>query len=172
MTARIALSIVALVGVLPVVVSAAPPVSAPQACAPTYCFEVIATLPDRPMAIRIESTVPKDASTATVEMGRGFSIAFHSRYVEWKERGVLPPAVWRRPGKGKADARSCLKCGSPGWNEVIGIAMTGIPESYGNDLSGISVCFWPLDLSSAGYGDGRRLRLGQKICIADPVSER
>ncbi len=54
----------------------------------------------------------------------------------------------------------------------MGIAMTGIPESYGNDLSGISVCFWPLDRSSAGHGDGRTLRLGEKVCIADPAPKR
>ncbi|WP_285309975.1 hypothetical protein [Stenotrophomonas maltophilia] len=172
MIMRSASSVVILAASLPAAASAAPPVSVPQACAPTYCIEVGATLPDRPVTIRVESTVPADASTTTVDMGRGFSIGFHSRYVEWKAgRMGLPPARWT-PGKAKASAAACLKCGAPGWNEVMGIAMTGIPEDYGNDLSGISVCFWPLDRSPAGHGDGRTLRLGEKVCIADPVPRR
>lgn len=172
MIARLAFSAVFLVAALAADASAAPPVSVPQACAPTYCVEVIATMPDRPMTIRVESTVPADASTTTVDLGRGFSIAFHSRYVEWKAGEMsLPPARWK-PGKARASAAACLKCGAPGWNEVIGIAMTGVPESYGDDLSGISVCFWPLDRSSAGHGDGQTLRLGAKVCVADPVPKR
>lgn len=161
-------SIVALIVALSGEAHAAPPVSVPQACAPTYCIEVIATAPDRPVAIRVESTVPADASVTTVEMGRGFSIAFHSRYVEWKAPGVgLPSARWK-PGNASASAAACLKCGALGWNEVIGIAMVGIPERYSDDLSNISVCFWPLDRSAAGRGDGRTMRLGEKVCVSGP----
>ena len=168
MILRIASSAIALTVALPGAASATPPVSVPQACAPTYCIEIIATTPDRPVAIRVESTVPADVSTTTVDMGRGFSIAFHSRYVEWKAGAVGRPAVRWKPGKASVSAAACLKCGAPGWNEAIGIAMTGIPESYGEDFSRISVCFWPLDRSSAGHGDGTILRLGEKVCVADP----
>ena len=172
MIPRIASSAIALAVALPGAASAAPPAPVPVACAPTYCIEVIATTPDRPVAVRVESTVPADASTTTVDMGRGFSIAFHSRYVEWKAGAAGQPAARWKPGKSKASASAaaCLKCGAPGWNEVIGIAMTGIPERYGDDLSGINVCFWPLDLSAAGRGDGRTLRLGEQVCVAHPVS--
>ena len=172
MIVRIAASVVILAASLVTAASAAPPVSVPQACAPTYCIEVIATAPDRPLAIRVESTVPADASTTRVDMGRGFSIAFRSQYVEWKTGGTKLSAPRWTLGKGKANAAACLKCGEPGWNEVMGIAMTGIPESYGDDLSGISVCFWPLDRSSAGRGEGRTLRLGEKVCVADPAPKR
>lgn len=171
MILRTAASAIGLIFALPCAAFAAPPVSVPQACAPTYCIEVIATTPDRPVAIRVESAVPADASTTTVDMGRGFTIAFHSRYVEWKPGAAGLPAVRWKPGKATASAAACLKCGAPGWNEVIGIAMAGIPERYGDDLSGISVCFWPLDRSSAGRGGGKTLRLGEKVCVADPVSK-
>lgn len=145
--------------------AAAPPVSLPQGCAPTYCFEVIATAPDQPRLIRIESTVPADAATSTVDLGRGFAVGFHSRYVEngATVTGLSVPA-WKRSER-KATAVVCLTCSVPGASEVLGIALWGIPGSYDEDLSGISVCVWPLDRSSVAHGDGRVLRLGEKVCI-------
>ena len=145
---------------------AAPPPSYPQACAPTYCVEVIATTPDRPRQISVKSDYLSGKQTLVVDMGRKFMVAFSSKNVDTRlATAKEQEARWNRAGS-KATAWACLRCGaSKGRDAVLGIALTGIPEDYDLTLYGIDVCFWPLDMSLAGYGDGRTMGLGDKVCI-------
>ena len=101
----------------------------------------------------------------TVEMGRGFVVAFSSKQLDVR----LPSSMngqnrWKRQGN-SATAWGCLTCGTRGKDVVIGVAAVGIPASYNTELYGLTVCFWPLDMSAAGYGDGKSMRLGEKACI-------
>ncbi len=151
---------------LPASAAAAPPVQRPIACAPSYCVDVIATAPDRVSTVTTKSSVLVGTSTMTLEMGRGFVVAFSSRYLDRRVGHVTPDEnIWRLDGN-FAKSWGCLRCGNAGGKDaVIGVAVTGIPANYDIALYGLEVCYWPLDMSTAGYGDGKSLRLGQKTCI-------
>jgi len=151
---------------IPVSVAGAPPVSYPQACAPTYCVQIIATVPDQPQNFIIRHNATANTSTMTVDMGRGFFIAFSSRPSQVRMSHALGESQWRFSGQ-SASAWRCLRCdGLRRGSEVLGIAMTGIPSGYDSQQLGLSVCTWPLDMSAAGYGDGRSMGLGEKVCIS------
>jgi hypothetical protein len=142
-----------------------PPVRIPQACAPTYCVEVIATHPDRPQTITTRYDVSAETATMTVDMGRGFVVAFSSKYADLRLSHTSTENLWSRLGDG-ASAWTCLRCGSSRGNDaVLGIALRGIPSSYDSSLYGLDVCVWPLDRSAAGYGDGTTMQLGKKTCV-------
>lgn len=142
-----------------------PPVEFPQACAPTFCVQVVATYPDQPGTFVTQHNAKTEAATMTVDMGRGFFVAFSSKYVESRLSHAPTENQWERRAH-SAKAWTCLRCGATkGKDEVLGVALSGIPQSYGNDQFGLSVCVWPLDRSAAGYGDGKSMRLGDKVCI-------
>src|SRR3546814_6545314 len=67
---------------IPTFAAGAPPVEYPQACAPTYCVQIIATHPDQPQKFVIQHNAKMGTATMTVDMGRGFFVAFSSKYVE------------------------------------------------------------------------------------------
>src|SRR3546814_3564359 len=83
----------------------------------------------------------------TVDMGRGFFVAFNSKYVE--SRLIHAPSENRWDHRDdSATAWSCLRCGAKrGKDEVLGVALRGIPSSYDFNSLGLSVCIWPLDRS-------------------------
>ena len=143
-----------------------PPVDYPQACAPTYCVQVTGTVPDQPKEFVIQHDARTGAATMIVDMGRGFFVAFSSQYVELRLNHTSNENRWTHRDD-NASAWTCLKCGTTrGKDEVLGIVLRGIPPSYHFDHLGLSVCVWPLDMSAAGYGDGRSMRLDEKICIS------
>jgi hypothetical protein len=142
-----------------------PPAQFPQACAPTYCVQVIATYPDAPRTIETKYDVSAETTSMTVRMGRGFVVAFSSKFADTRLSHAPSENLWNRQGN-TASAWTCLRCGSAkGKDAVLGVALRGIPSSYDDLLSGLDVCVWPLDRSAAGYGDGRTMRLGEKSCI-------
>src|SRR3546814_4522471 len=57
---------------IPTFAAGAPPVEYPQACAPTYCVQIIATHPDQPQKFVIQHNAKMGTATMTVDMGRGF----------------------------------------------------------------------------------------------------
>src|SRR3546814_5031573 len=67
---------------IPTFAAGAPPVEYPQACAPTYCVQIIATHPDQPQKFVIQHTAKMGTATMTVELGRGFFVAFNSKHVD------------------------------------------------------------------------------------------
>src|SRR3546814_5345027 len=54
---------------IPTFAAGAPPVEYPQACAPTYCVQIIATHPDQPQKFVIQHTAKMGTATMT-EIGR------------------------------------------------------------------------------------------------------
>jgi hypothetical protein len=146
-----------------------PPVQFPQACAPTYCVAIVATYPDLPQTIATRYDVSAETASMTVHMGGKFVVAFSSKFVDARLSHPPTENLWNRHGN-IASAWTCLRCGSAkGKDAVLGIALRGIPSSYGVSLSGLDVCVWSLDRSAAGYGDGRTMRLGERSCIRAPA---
>src|SRR5690606_20108337 len=102
----------------------------------------------------------------TVDMGRGFVVAFSSRPSQSRLNHAPGENRWRFRAHG-ASAWRCLRCdGVRGRSEVLGIAMRGVPSSFDYQQQGVSVCTWPLAMSTAGYGDGRAMGLGEMVCIS------
>lgn len=147
-----------------------PPADFPQACAPSYCVQVLPTYLNIPGRVTVNARATVGDETLTMELGNGLAVAFHARYVEGRLKHGSTEARWQRTGS-KATAWTCLRCGAVrGKDAVLGIAVTGISSSYDAELSGLSVCFWPLDMSAAGYGNGTTMRLGERICIDGKLS--
>lgn len=150
----------------PALAAGPPPVEYPQACAPTYCVQITATTPDQPKEFVIQHDARTGAATMTVDMGRGFFVAFSSKYVESRLSHTSSENRWIQRDDSASTWR-CLKCGTiRGKDEVLGVVLRGIPPSYDFSNLGLSVCVWPLDMAAAGYGDGRSMRLDEKICIS------
>ena len=149
-------------------VSAAPPVPQPQACARTFCVEIIPQSPYSPHVINISSSLDDWTNTLTVDLGNGLFIAFHSKYaIGSNVSQSLRVPKWHFDA-GTASAVGCLVCGKVGDRglEVIGIAVKPLSPSMAKDfLKGSDVCYWPLQLESAGYGDGKHLSIGDKVCV-------
>ena len=149
---------------IPASAAGAPPVEFPQACAPTYCVQIIATVPDRPQTFVIRHNAKTGTATMTVDMGRGFFVAFSSKYVESRLSHAPSEYRWEHRDD-SASAWRCLRCGATkGKDEVLGITLRGIPSSYDFNSLGVSVCVWALDMSAAGYRDGRSM-VGEKACV-------
>src|SRR3546814_7486473 len=112
---------------------------------PTYCVHIIATHPDQPQKFVIQHNAKMGTATMTVDMGRGFFVAFSSKYVE--SRLIHAPSENRWDHRDdSATAWSCLRCGAKrGKDKVLGVALRGIPSSYDFNSLGLSVCIWPLD---------------------------
>lgn len=101
----------------------------------------------------------------TLDMGRGFFVGFTSKYLATRRSRSPDENIWKRQGD-NASAWTCLRCGAAkGHDEVLGIALRGIPSSYDSKLYGLDVCIWPLDMQAAGYGDRKTMRLGEKTCV-------
>src|SRR3546814_18338028 len=66
---------------IPTFAAGAPPVEYPQACAPTYCVQIIATHPDQPQKFVLQHNAKLGPATKNVDMGSGFFVAFTSKYV-------------------------------------------------------------------------------------------
>src|SRR3546814_16099929 len=96
---------------IPTFAAGAPPVEYPQACAPTYCVQIIATHPDQPQKFVIQHNAKMGTATMTVDMGRGFFVAFNSKYVE--SRLIHATSEKRRDQRDdSATAWSYLRCGA------------------------------------------------------------
>src|SRR3546814_3887392 len=96
---------------IPTFAAGAPPVEYPQACAPTYCVQIIATHPDQPQKFVIQHNAKMGTATMTVDMGRGFFVAFSSKYVE--SRLIPAPSENRWDHRDdSATAWRCLRCGA------------------------------------------------------------
>jgi len=150
---------------LPSLALAAPPPSHPQACARSYCVEVLATYPDYPNVITTRSD-REGQDGLVIDMGRGFFVAFSAKsIVSSMEPFKTDELVWIRSGK-QARSWTCLECSATGKRQaVLGIALAGIPDSYIPTLNAVDVCIWPFDRSRTGYADGRSMSLGNRVCI-------
>ena len=148
----------------------APPVSRPQACAASFCVEVIPQVPHLPYQIETTTDLEGYASRLIVRLKGGGAVAFHARVVERRQAGVSSsPPIWKYEG-GYGIASACLTCMEPNRrrDEVLGIAVTGTPHVRSKHLTdGMEVCYWSLDMSAAGYGTGRSMSLGSKVCVDD-----
>lgn len=147
---------------------APPPVRFPQACAPDFCVEVIPTSPYSPHVFKSISNFDDGTSTLVIELTGGAVIAFHSKSFKGADvKRVLLSPKWR-VGRKAAVASGCLVCEANeyGYVKVIGIAATQPQDSRAMELvKGSDICYWALDMESAGYGSGRKINLGKKVCI-------
>ena len=148
----------------------APPVSRPRACAASFCVEVIPQVPHLPYQIETTTDLEGHTSRLIVKLKGGGAVAFHSRAVERPQAGVssLPP-IWKYEGN-HGIASACLTCMEPNRRRdvVLGIAVAGTPHVQSKHLTdGMKVCYWSLDMSAAGYGTGRSMSLGSKVCVDD-----
>src|SRR3546814_17241723 len=82
---------------------------------------------DQPQKFVIQHNAKMGTATMTVDMGRGFFVAFNSKYVE--SRLIHAPSENRWDHRDdSATAWSCLRCGATrGKDEVLGVALRGIP---------------------------------------------
>src|SRR3546814_11312254 len=64
---------------IPTFAAGAPPVEYPQACAPTYCVQIMATHPDQPQKFVIQHNAKTGTATMNIDMDRGFFVAFTSK---------------------------------------------------------------------------------------------
>jgi len=148
----------------------APPVSRPQACAASYCVEVLPQVPHLPYQIETSTDLRGYTSRLIVKLEGGAAVAFQVRVVERRQAGMSSsPPTWKYEGD-YGIASACLTCMEPNRrrDEVLGIAVTGIPHVRSKQLTdGMTVCYWSLDMSAVGYGTGRSMALGSKVCVND-----
>lgn len=149
-------------------VSAAPPVRYPQACARTFCVEVIPLAPYSPQVFTTSSSFEDGTSTLIVDLGEGLIVAFYSKYVSGPDISQIMLAPRWRVESDTASATGCLVCeevGNPNL-EVINITVKPlVPSVAENFLKGSDICYWPLQMDSVGYGDGKHLSIGDKVCV-------
>ncbi len=147
-----------------------PPVSRPQACAATYCVEVVPQDPYLPYQVETMTDLEKHTSRVVVKLRHGGAVAFQSRLVERQgadTRSIFP--VWKYEGD-LGISSACLTCTEPNRNkdQVLGVAITGISLVRSKHLSdAMEVCYWPLNMASAGHGTGHSMTLGHKVCVSD-----
>lgn len=147
-----------------------PPVSRPQACAATYCVEVVPQAPYFPYQVETMTDLEKHTSRMVVRLRHGGAVAFQSRLVDRQptDAPTIAP-VWRYEGD-LGISSACLTCTEPSRkkDQVLGVAITGIPLVRSKHLSdAMDVCYWPLNMASAGHGTGQGMTLGRKVCISD-----
>lgn len=151
-----------------------PPVSRPQACAASYCVEVIPQVPYLPYQIETATDLETHTSRLLVKLKNGGAVAFQSRLVDRQQIDVNSfPPIWKYEGN-FGIVFTCLTCTEPNRNkdQVLGIAVTGIPLVRSKHLAdAMEVCYWPLNMASAGHGTGHSLALGPKRCVADTNGE-
>lgn len=143
-----------------------PPARYPQACARTFCVEIIPQSPYELRSFSASSQFGHSPNSLVAQLSGGAVVAFYAVSV----RGTSFPAGMEVP---KWDMRShitssaaCLVCTrtNESWLEVIGIGVAGLPpESKAEFLRGSDVCYWPLRMDAAGYGSGQ-MKLGEKVC--------
>jgi len=147
-----------------------PPVSHPWACADSYCVEVIPPSPYFPYQIETTTELEGHRSSLIVKLRNGGAVAFRSSMVERQKGGSKPfVPTWTYAEK-ISTASACLTCAEPNRRQdvVLGIAVAGLPLVLSKHLSNsMDVCYWPLDMASAGYGSGRSMALGDKVCVDD-----
>lgn len=152
----------------------APPASRPQSCAASYCVEVIPQVPHLPYQIETVTDLEEHTSKLIVKLKGGGAVAFQSRLVDRQRDGVnSSPPVWKYEG-GHGIASACLTCMEPNrrMDQVLGIAVAGVPPVRSKNLAGaMEVCYWSLNMAEAGYGAGRSMALGTRICVGDLGSD-
>jgi hypothetical protein len=150
-----------------------PPVRMPQVCSRLYCVEVIPRAPHVPVKFDTSYTFGSGEALTSVELQGGVFVAFRAQYEPKSSTQVQSTRPrWHYQGR-TAFASACLNCDSD-TDEVrsfIGIALTPVPQEWRNKISASAdVCFWRLDMSAAGRGDGRSISIGEKVCVTDEQS--
>lgn len=154
-----------------------PPAHYPQACTAVFCVEVIPQYPYLPYKIQTTTNLDDYSSTLVVELKGGSRVVFNSKPKSTDRPSLIelestPAPMWvyeKRLGR----ATACLTCADEGWvrDQMIEITFSPIPAAYGKRLDVVSVCYWPVDMSSAGHGNGRNITLGPKACVQDADHE-
>lgn len=153
--------------------SGPPPVSRPQACAATYCVEVISQEPYNPYQVEVVTDMEGRTSRLMLKLRGGGVVAFQSRLIERPHIGGVPYVPnWKYEGR-LAIASACLTCAEPGrkLDVVLGTAVSGVSFVQSRNLTeSMEVCYWPLNFASAGYRTNSGLLLGDRVCIGDTGS--
>jgi hypothetical protein len=101
-------------------------------------------------------------------LGEGLVVEFYSKYMGGPNISQILLAPRWRVESDTASATGCLVCEKVGNTnfEVINITVKPIVSSTAKIfLKGSDICYWPLQMDSAGYGDGKHLSIGDKACV-------